>query len=448
MKKINRERFDAFVRFARSPQAVALLHELEWFESEKHQVLATLIIDLDQEFSGLIFAPDLDEKYRCVSWTSPSASSANALDNIKKAIESVEADFENIRVQGDESGKPTDFFKPVVKAKRLNPSFKSLLEDRSLSAAKSMIEVMMRWHDDQDGNFVDQFQSTGFDMRIWELYLLAVFVEAGYKVSSPNPAPDFLLEGADCTFTVEATTINPSVVDGKKYHEPVPESSTDILDYANNYLPIRFAGPLNFKLQKRYWDRHHVSGKPFVIAIQDFHAERSMTYSADALPKYLYGVTEEEPSNAAAGSELRPNSSENLKWGSKDFQSGFFYLPDSEHVSAVLANPAGTLSKFNRKGVQAGFGGEDVCLLHAGRRADHNKESGFSQFSEVVTQELEETWLDGMVVFHNPKALFPLPLTELNGAVHVHVGEDGSLKKMAPNGHLISSTMSVIAAER
>lgn len=39
---------------------------------------------------------------------------------------------------------------------------------------------MMNWYEDVDGNFVEQFQSSAFDARLWELYLYAMFVELGY----------------------------------------------------------------------------------------------------------------------------------------------------------------------------------------------------------------------------------------------------------------------------
>ena len=41
---------------------------------------------------------------------------------------------------------------------------------------------MMRWHEDADGNLIEQFQTSGFDARIWELYLFAALSEAGYGI--------------------------------------------------------------------------------------------------------------------------------------------------------------------------------------------------------------------------------------------------------------------------
>ena len=41
-------------------------------------------------------------------------------------------------------------------------------------------------------------------------------------------------------------------------------------------------------------------------------------------------------------------------------------LPDSENISAVLANPSGTLPKFNRMGFLAGFGDRDIRMMRRG----------------------------------------------------------------------------------
>lgn len=72
----------------------------------------------------------------------------------------------------------------------------------------------MRWHDDVDGNFVEQFLPTGLDQRMWELYLFAAFKGAGLDVSRPAPAPDFLVTGPGVRYAVEAVTANSDDGDG------------------------------------------------------------------------------------------------------------------------------------------------------------------------------------------------------------------------------------------
>ncbi len=83
-------------------------------------------------------------------------------------------------------------------------------------------------------------------------------------------------------FFIEAVTTNPSMRNGKSV-EPV------ICNDELNYLPIKFAGPLTAKLEKKYWEKAHILGKPIVFAIADFHRPLSVMQSQTALTTYLYG---------------------------------------------------------------------------------------------------------------------------------------------------------------
>lgn len=59
-----------------------------------------------------------------------------------------------------------DRYSPWTSAPRVpHEGFRSLLELETWSPARGVIEPMMRWYEDVDGNFVEQFQSTGFDAR-------------------------------------------------------------------------------------------------------------------------------------------------------------------------------------------------------------------------------------------------------------------------------------------
>ena len=86
-------------------------------------------------------------------------------------------------------GYGVDFFTPVRPTEALNPSFVRLVTEEGFSAARGIIEPMMRWYEDADGNFVEQFQTSGFDPRIWELYLFAALSEVGYLIDRSRSAP-------------------------------------------------------------------------------------------------------------------------------------------------------------------------------------------------------------------------------------------------------------------
>lgn len=66
-------------------------------------------------------------------------------------------------------------------------------------------------YEDIDGNFIEQLQTTGFDTRIWELYLFAALTEMGYTFDRTHNAPDFMCHGLDGTeMCIEAVTVNPT----------------------------------------------------------------------------------------------------------------------------------------------------------------------------------------------------------------------------------------------
>lgn len=47
---------------------------------------------------------------------------------------------------------------------------------------------------DIDGNFIEQFQSTGFDARLWELYLNTYLIEEQLFFDRNYNAPDFIVK--------------------------------------------------------------------------------------------------------------------------------------------------------------------------------------------------------------------------------------------------------------
>ena len=440
MREISQEKFDAFAGFCRQPTSVLFGQEVAWFESKSRSVFALLMLDTDEEFSGILFARDLASRFRWVKQTAYYTSSADALAELRRLMRQVEADIEEERVQGDEAD-PVDFFAPVVKEQRFHERFQHLAFGAGFAAARELSNVTMCWYETQDRNYREQFQTTGFDARIWELYLFAMLVESRYAVSQPSPAPDFLARGLGGTFFIEATTINPSIINGKPATSQKPESVEEIADYVQNYLPIRFAGPLSAKLEKRYWESLEVADAPLVIAIQDFHDEFSMTYSGQSLLRYLYGVEFLEVQNDQ-GVEIVSRPVTHHLWKGKKIASGFFSLPDAPNISAVLFNASGTLAKFNRMGVKVAFGRPGVTLIHSGIRVSSDGRLE-ETFSNEVNEGYEEAWIDGMEVYHNPAATHPLNPDLLPGARH-HFQTDSGFESWTPVGHLVTSRTAVV----
>lgn len=235
-------------------------------------------------------------------------------------------------------------------------------------------------------------------------------------------------------FALEATTINPTPgTDGQPAATPNPETLQEKQEYAQHSLPIRYAGPLTAKLRKQYWNRPAGAGKPLVFAIQDFHDMMSMTYSGSALPTYLYGYTHTAEHDSEGHLTIVPHRIMEHRWGTKVVESGFFGLPDAENVSAVIFNSTGTLAKFNRMGVRAGFGTDNVILIRRGTAVDLDPDASKPlDFVQVVSEGYPETWIEGMDVYHNPNALHPLDPGLLPGAAHHELMPDGQIRTTAP----------------
>lgn len=262
-----------------------------------------------------------------------------------------------------------------------------------------------------------------------------MFTEAGYGFDRRYPAPDFYCRGPLGEFFVEATTVGVSSI-------PLEVDESNLESYYEDYIPIRFAGALKAKLQKEYWKLPHVSGHPIAIAIQDFHVAGSMKWSAPSLIEYLYGLRQAQSADGA----VRTVSISEHRWKTKVIPSNFFAHADSEHISAVIANPSGTLSKFTRMGFLAGFGDRDLKIYRRGIAFQEAGGAAPTPYAVEVTSEgYDETWGDGLAVYHNPNARVPFPEYCLPNAGH-YIVENGEILTKRPAFFPLGSEMWVLAS--
>jgi hypothetical protein len=96
--------------------------------------------------------------------------------------------------------------------------------------------------------------------------------------------------------------------------------------------------------------------------------------------------------------------------GPKKVPAGFFYLPDAQHISAVLFSNAGTTGKFSRMAFDTARHPFVRMLRHG---FSYNRESTAvapEPFAYIVGSA-PETWGQEAVVMHNPTALYPVSQT-------------------------------------
>jgi hypothetical protein len=103
-----------------------------------------------------------------------------------------------------------------------------------------------------------------------------------------------------------------------------------------------------------YWERSHVAGVPFVIALEPFHAASALFHAVGWRSEYLYGRRGIVADDARGRLQLTAEQIGQHEHGGKSIPSGLFALPEAAHLSAVLFTNSSTVSKFNRIGTERG----------------------------------------------------------------------------------------------
>ncbi|MBO6756391.1 MAG: hypothetical protein JJ902_08700 [Roseibium sp.] len=342
---------------------------------------------------------------------------------------------------GEEPG--VDLF-TIDHDRTLNPIFENLRGTLHSTAARTVLQEIAHWFIDRDGNFVRDFQTTGISARLFELYLFRAFHALDFSVDQSIAVPDFVLKRGDITLYVEATTANPvDTMDIDLLAGPTPPPE-DFWRFIENDMPVIFGSPLYSKLKKKYWEKEPVKGHPFAIAIADFHAPASMIWSHTALSIYLFGISVER-SVGPHGEEIAlPRPLKIHRRGEKVIQAGFFDLPDTRHISAILFSNAATKAKFTRMGTLAGFGHPE-CSVHRKGGLSNPEPGALSAIPfecNIEDGAYEEDWADELEIYHNPNALIPWPgETVIPQATHFRRQTDDELVwRGAPFRVLFSST--------
>lgn len=449
MEAISRLRFEALAGYSRRPETILMSEEIGWFAETDERVLGVLIRDReDDDYGSIILGCDRKGRYRAVHVMNFFANEAEAQENLVAELADYAKRDETEFHQGDEVGRPLDFFSPVVPEERLNPLFRSLAFQEGYSPAREIMRVMMHYYEDPDGNFVEQFQTTGFDARIWELCLFASFVELGWTIDRSQPVPDFSCFGFGDELCVEATTVNPTKVGGVAVEPPTTQSPEEHMEFLEGYMAIKFGSALYSKLQKEYWIRENVTGKPLVFAIQDFHSPGSMVWTGSALPMYLYGLRHTPRWNDSGELELIAERIDTHRYGDKEIPSGFFFQEGAEHVSGVLFSNSGTISKFNRMGFLAGFGSRRVQMIRRGTCVNHDPNTVMPKVFALKVNDpnYSESWNEGLSMFHNPRAVNPIPEDFLPGIAHHRLEGDQVLSR-TPAFHPLGSNTLILMAD-
>lgn len=343
-----------------------------------------------------------------------------------------------------------DLFEPVVDAKKLNRAFEYMRTSLTAEPARFMANEIFQDFRDTDGNFIEQFQTTGFDSRIFELYFYAYLSRSGYSINRDHKNPDFIVSRGGVAIAIEATTVNPTQMKDTINTRKIADlTAEELLEKQNDELPIRFGGPLFSKLNKKYWELEQCRDIPMVFAIEAFHEEGSLYFSDSSLGQYLYGLRhypdwDEDGHLVVMSKEVKEH-----KRGAKVIPSKFFGQPNSEHVSAVIFSNSGTYTKFCRMGYQAGYYRGNMRVVRRGCCYDPDPDATKPlEFSyEVDDPTVAESWGQGLMVFHNPHAQLPVPRGYFVDAAETYI-ENGQMKADVPRFHPCMSQTIFIPIDR
>lgn len=464
IRQISRRQFDAYC-YVRAPFIRYNWKEFAWFEAFGKKLLGVLTKDLtDGDFNYVILGRDKRKVFRAVDL---GFNFFDKQDEAKQALLTAFAKYEydgkSIYEQGDEKKLTNEILVPKVSEDKLHPYFRLLTNEKRFESAKNLINEIVYTYVDVDGNYIRSFQTEGFNARLWELYLYVYLHNAGFKIDNRFKAPDYCISYFDQRVSIEAVTVNSSM----DFDEKPPTSLIEINRLSRDYMPIKFGSALFSKLQKKYWEQEHVKGYPFVLAIHDYHMAAtldttgSMVWSRSALPDYLYGyrmkVTENEDGTLTnhvehTGHTVKPvlEKIESHNWKTKSIPSGFFFQPEAENISAVLFSNNATITTFNRMGKLGGLGNADAKMLRTVTVYDPDPMAvrPLIKTFDIDAPDYEEGWADGLIMYHNPRAIHKVDPDLFPDISHMFFDEEDKQLwgRMQPYDVLSSVTQVILAS--
>jgi hypothetical protein len=298
-----------------------------------------------------------------------------------------------------------NLFNPVVPPERFHPNFAKCLEKRNPYDEA----VLSKWAEgfiDRDGKFVEEFQTT-FNSCFWELYLHAILKEAGCKIDFKHNAPDFVVTDP-VPFILEATV----ALNAK---DSLPEwTPLDLklrpknLNEFNRVAMIRLLNSISEKskkYEKSYRHLSHVQGKPFVLALTPFDQPFFYLEVQRAIEAVLYDYYVDEQEFLDDPSKFGSMKSKKLgvvkKNEKTDLPLGIFNDEKHGFISAVLFNSSATWGKVRA------LSEDPYPFIHFNAlRSDPTSGDLFCFNGKKA--DYDETLFDGLKVYHNPHATFPL----------------------------------------
>ena len=461
VKKLTKFQFQSFPHTSRPDNYEDIYEEHEWYCDDSESTLGLLIQDrIDDDWAYVVMQVGSESVFTLVGGAHSIGDRTSAREQLLIEVDRFSTDLGKKRPGNENTnlikriGDP-DPFTPVVVPSRLSSSFDLVRNEGRFAPARDMVREAFSSYVDRDGNFLEQFQTTGFDSRIWELYLHTFLVDAGFNYL-PSVSPDFVVSKEGKRIGIEAVTANPTQRLTAEQRRQSYSSSRlissprDALDIEEDgafefkqkdFVPIKLGSALFSKLERRYWESHGVDSVPIIFAIETFHDSDSLYYSSSPLGTYLYGFRHEHLRDADGKLLIVPQRVETHTFGGKTIPSGFFFQTGAEHISAVLFSNSGTINKFNRMGQQGAYFDPRVRIFRHGFCYDPDPDASVPLYFRyrVGDPRFREWWGQGLEMFHNPVALHPVDHTLFPCIAHHWLLENGMIRTDGPSFQPVTS---------
>jgi hypothetical protein len=315
---------------------------------------------------------------------------------------------------------------------QLDPAYLALRDSPLLAPARHVIADLQCRIDNFSTDLAEDFQTTGFGSRLFQLLLIGMFSATGHRVEVSAHGRRLLLTKAETRATVDVLTAE----------DPVPRSNglrfADAAQDEDRFGPharrrhgisAGLAAMLLRQLRMPWSSVSTASGMPRVLAVHDMPLACNAVNSAHALSSFLWGHEQHwhvdvsgqyvvDDHVVIACMAIDANAQGKLPG---HVPAGLFAQPEAQDITAVLflVEPE-LVSKFNRLGQEGAHRCDAVRMLRHGTcLASAGPSSAPEAFAYEVGRDCaaRESWAEGSVLVHNPHALFPLPRGWLGAGV-------------------------------
>jgi hypothetical protein len=343
-----------------------------------------------------------------------------------------------------------DIYKQVVKDDRLHETYKLLTTSALFQPARTIVENIAATMSDKDGNYVQQFQSDGFDARLWEMYLHIFLTENKFELLNDVDRPDFHVKKKGLDLFIEASLSaekNDDIFTKDFITEALAKGDLAVQQKLIDYYIMRMGSVLYSKLNKRYWELDWVKGKPLILAITPAH-----NYIANFLPdakiiEYLYGIRKVINVTEKGIENVEDIVVTEHRFNDKVIPSNFFAQHDTENISAILFTNNSDIHKFNRMAIQSGLNEKKLVSVRSGFMYDAVEGAKAKEFTYPISSNSKENWCESVSIFHNPNAKVKVDKSVFEHIRQMWIESDQSFNGIMTNDfvyHSITGTMEIV----